>query len=170
MSWLGIALFTRVNSFVEVLIKMACKLKITLLFKKMCKNSMVFRHSVKELLSEKQCYAAKKYIVEVTKILWDVSSKLYFVKWIPPCRLLLGWIIRQIRIIVHHQLFPHQKTTSQCLEFTQMMYWPHHPHFGIENDGLIISWYKIRWCPIIRTCLIIQYLPQYENTYVINLI
>ena len=37
--------------------------------------------------------------------------------------------------------------------------YPHPSHFGIENDGLIISCYKIRSCSIIRTCLIIQYLP-----------
>ena len=40
-----------------------------------------------------------------------------------------------------------------------MMYYPQPSHFGIENDRLIISSYKIRWYPIIRTCLIIQYLP-----------
>ena len=30
-------------------------------------------------------------------------------------------------------------------------YYTQHPHFGTENDGLIISLYKIRWCPKIRT-------------------
>ena len=32
-------------------------------------------------------------------------------------------------------------------------------HVCIENDRLIISWYKIRWCAIIRACLVIKYLP-----------
>ena len=27
----------------------------------------------------------------------------------------------------------------------------HHPTFCTENDWLVISWYKINWCPIIRT-------------------
>ena len=53
MSWLGIALFIRVNSFVESLINMECELKITSWFNFFfCKNSMVIRHSVKELLAK----------------------------------------------------------------------------------------------------------------------
>ena len=31
--------------------------------KKLCKNFMVIRHCIKELLAKKQCYAAMKYIV-----------------------------------------------------------------------------------------------------------
>ena len=62
MSWLGIALFTGVNNFVEVLNNMECELKITSWFKKkLCKNYMVIRHSIKRVISEKQCYAAMKY-------------------------------------------------------------------------------------------------------------
>ena len=36
MEWLGIALFKRVNPFVEALINMVCELKITPGFKKDC--------------------------------------------------------------------------------------------------------------------------------------
>ena len=39
-----------VKSFMEALINMVCKLKITSGCKKMCKNFMVIRHSIKELL------------------------------------------------------------------------------------------------------------------------
>ena len=42
----------RVNSFVGALINMLCELKITSGFKKMCKNFMVIRHCVKELLAK----------------------------------------------------------------------------------------------------------------------
>ena len=53
MPWLGKALSTRVNSFVEVLINMVCEVKNTSWFKKkLCKNFMVIRHYVKELLAK----------------------------------------------------------------------------------------------------------------------
>ena len=43
----------RVNSFVEALINMVCELKITSgAKKKMCKNFMVIRRCVKELLAK----------------------------------------------------------------------------------------------------------------------
>ena len=45
-----IALFTRVNSFVEVLINMVCELKNTSWFEKNC--FMMIRHCVKELLAK----------------------------------------------------------------------------------------------------------------------
>ena len=32
-----------------------------------------------------------------------------------------------------------KKMISQCLEFTQTIYWPQNSHFSTENDGLIIS-------------------------------
>ena len=49
-----------VKSFVEALINMVCELKITSgRKKKMCKNFMVIRYSIKELaISEKHGYAA----------------------------------------------------------------------------------------------------------------
>ena len=56
-----VSFFIRVNSFVEALINMICELKITSgSEKKTCKNCIVIRHSVKELLliSKKQCYGA----------------------------------------------------------------------------------------------------------------
>ena len=74
---------------------------------------------------------------------------------VPHCRFL-----EEIRKnIIRHHPFPHQKKIGRCFEFAQMTYNPQPSHFSIENGGLIISWYKIRWCPIIRTCLVIQYLP-----------
>ena len=49
-SWLGKALFKRVNSFVEALINMVYELKVTSGFKKNCvKNFMVIRFSVEKL-------------------------------------------------------------------------------------------------------------------------
>ena len=56
----------RLNSFVEALMNMVCELKITSGFKKkLCKNFMVIRHSVKQLFAKKkQCYAADEiYII-----------------------------------------------------------------------------------------------------------
>ena len=41
-----------VKPFVESLINMVCELKITSECKKMCKNFMVIRHSIKELLAK----------------------------------------------------------------------------------------------------------------------
>ena len=54
----------RVNSFVGALLNMVCELKNTSWSKKkLCKNFMVIRHCIKELLAKKECYAAMKYIV-----------------------------------------------------------------------------------------------------------
>ena len=45
---------------------MVCELKIASGSKKMCKNFMVIRHCIKlRVISEKQCYAAMKYIVVI---------------------------------------------------------------------------------------------------------
>ena len=44
----------------------------------------------------------------------------------------------EIQIIGHHP-FPYQTMISQCLEFTQLVYYPQPSHFGTESDGLIIS-------------------------------
>ena len=67
MPWLEIALFKRVNSFVEVLINMVCEIKNTSWNKKkFCRNFMVIQHCVKRVISEKQCYTdmkMMKYIV-----------------------------------------------------------------------------------------------------------
>ena len=64
MSYLEIALFTRVNSFVEALINIVCELKITSgCKKKMRKNFMVIRHSIKELLAKSMVTRPMKCIV-----------------------------------------------------------------------------------------------------------
>ena len=63
MSWLGKALFTRVNSFVEALVSMICELKLLHSFKKIVQKfhgDPTFRLKV---ISEKQYYAVMKYIV-----------------------------------------------------------------------------------------------------------
>ena len=58
MSKVGIALFTRVNSFVEALINMVSELKKLLQgLKKLCKNAMVIPHSIRKLLANKQFYS-----------------------------------------------------------------------------------------------------------------
>ena len=63
MSWLGIAVFTWVNSFVGALINIVCKLEITSRSKiKLCKNYGLIWHSLR-VNSEKQCHAVCKYIV-----------------------------------------------------------------------------------------------------------
>ena len=64
MSWLGIALFTRVNFFVDVLINMVCELKLLHGLNKNVKNfhgDPTFRLRV---INGKQCYTDMKYIVE----------------------------------------------------------------------------------------------------------
>ena len=52
-----------VKSFVEALINMVCELKITSGCKKMCKNFMVIRHSIKELLAKSMVTRPMKCIV-----------------------------------------------------------------------------------------------------------
>ena len=53
----------RVKSFVEALINMVCEQKITSGCKKMCKNFMVIRHSIKELLAKSMVTRPMKCIV-----------------------------------------------------------------------------------------------------------
>ena len=57
-----------VKSFVEALINMVCELKITseCKKKKMCKNFMVIRHSIKELLAKGMVTRPMKCIVNIT--------------------------------------------------------------------------------------------------------
>ena len=52
-----------VKSFVEALINMVCELKITSGCKTMCKNFMVIRHSIKELLAKSMVTRPMKCIV-----------------------------------------------------------------------------------------------------------
>ena len=47
----------------EALINMVCELKITSGYEKMCKNSMVIRNSVRELLAKNTVTRPMKYIV-----------------------------------------------------------------------------------------------------------
>ena len=52
-----------VKSFLEALNNMACELKIRQGVKKMCKNFMVFRHSIKDLLAKNIVTRPMKCIV-----------------------------------------------------------------------------------------------------------
>ena len=61
----------RLNSFVEALINMVCELRITSWSKKLCKNFMVIRHCVKELLSKNM-----KYIVVILNSEYSPSAVL----------------------------------------------------------------------------------------------
>ena len=53
----------------KALINMVCELKITSgSKKKLCKNSMVIRHSVKELFANNSVTRSMKYTVELHKV------------------------------------------------------------------------------------------------------
>ena len=58
---LKVTICIRENSFVEALINMVCELKITSGSKKLCKNSMVIRHCVEELLAKNSVTRSMEY-------------------------------------------------------------------------------------------------------------
>ena len=74
-----------VKYFVEALINMVCELKITSGCKKMCKNFMVIRHSIKELLAKSMVTRPMKCIVDTldyfTGIFLVVTTRIILVKF-----------------------------------------------------------------------------------------
>ena len=60
------------------------------------------------------------------------------VSWRNCMRVNIDSYIRQVRTITH-QPVPRLKKICQCLEFTQMMYYPQQLRFSTEDDLLIIS-------------------------------
>ena len=82
--------------------------------------------------------------------------------------------IQDVGYVLNYQKSPNYRTPSSSTSkndqsmpgiHTNDVYYQQPSHFCTENGGLIISWCKIRWFLMIRTCLTIQYLP-YKYMYI----